>query len=436
VEANAMPRKSVGIEPVVIKKLTPGRYGDGGGLYLLVRPPSAKHAAAGEKDGGRFWLYRYRLTGRMREMGLGAADGNRAVSLKDARAKAAELNALVKSGVDPLAKREADAAAEKAAAQAAQARAKTFRDVAALYVAAHEAGWRNAKHRAQWTSTLETYAYPFMGDLAVGDVVTAHVMAALEPIWRTKPETATRLRGRIEAVIDYAKARGWRSGENPARWRGHVANMLPARSKVQRVEHHAALPWRDMGAFMATLWGEGGLASRALELTILTAARSGEVLGARWGEIEFSEALWTVPGDRMKAGREHRVPLSEAALAVLRKLLPMRDPNAGNWVFPGARAGRPLSNMSMEMLLRRMERGDLTVHGFRSSFRDWCAESTGYQREVAEAALAHTLGDKVEAAYRRGDLFEKRRQLMEAWATFCTQPSLDCKVIYINEKAL
>ena len=418
-----MPRQAAGIEPIKVKRLGPGRYGDGGGLYLLVKPPSTKQAAAGEKDGGRFWLYRYRLSGKpMREMGLGAADGKAAVGLKDARGKAAALHALVKSGVDPLAKREADAEAEKAAAQAAQARAKSFREVAAMYIAAHEAGWRNAKHRAQWDSTLKAYAYPHMGDLPVADVDTAHVMAALEPIWRTKPETATRLRGRIESVIDYAKARGWRSGENPARWRGHVANMLPARSKVAKVEHHAALPWRDVGTFMVALRGEGGLAARALELNILTAARSGETLGATWAEFDLQEGVWAVPADRMKAGRAHKVPLSEAALTVLRGLLPLRDAKQGDWVFPGARTSRPLSNMAMEMLLRRMKRDDLTVHGFRSTFRDWAAESTAFSREVAEAALAHTLSDKVEAAYRRGDLFEKRRKLMDDWATFCARP--------------
>jgi integrase len=293
--------------------------------------------------------------------------------------------------------------------------------VADLYIAAHEGSWRNPKHRQQWRNTLAAEAYPHMGELPAADVDTAHVMAALEPIWRTKPETATRLRGRIEAVLAYAKARGWRSGENPARWRGHVANMLPKRSKVAPVVHHAALPWRDVAAFMADLRAEGGLAPRALELTILTAARSGEVLNARWPEFDLDEAVWTVPAERMKGGKQHRVPLAPAAVALLRSLLVLRDAKRGDWVFPGARTARPLSNMAMEMVLRRMERGDLTVHGFRSSFRDWCAESTGYQREVAEAALAHTLGDKVEAAYRRGDLFEKRRRLMEDWATFCAR---------------
>jgi len=417
-----MPRKAAGIEPVTVRKLAPGRYGDGGGLFLLVRPPSAKQAAAGEKDGGRFWLFRYRVAGKMREMGLGAADGRGAVTLKQARDKAAELYRQVRDGTDPLAQRAVEAAAAKAAAVEAVARGKTFREVAELYIAAHEAGWRNPKHRQQWRNTIAIDAYPHMGDLAVADVDTAHVMAALEPIWRTKPETASRLRGRIEAVLDYAKARGWRIGENPARWRGHVANMLPKRSKVAAVKHHAALPWPAVSAFVADLRAEGGLAARALELTILTVARSGEVLNARWSEFDLDEAIWTVPAGRMKAGKEHRVPLAPAAVALVKALLPLRDADQGDWVFPGGRTGRPLSNMAMEMVLRRMKWSDLTVHGFRSTFRDWCAESTRYQREVAEAALAHTLGDKVEAAYRRGDLFAKRRRLMEDWVTFCARP--------------
>jgi integrase len=344
------------------------------------------------------------------------------VLLKDARTKAAELHAMVKNGIDPLSQRETNAAADRAATAAAQARLKTFKQVAAAYVAAHEAGWTNAKHRDQWTSTLETYAYPAMGDLAVADVDTGHVMQVLSPIWATKTETATRLRGRIESVLDYAKVMGWRSGSNPALWRGHLAKLLPKPAKVRTVENHAALPWRETGAFMATLRTRGGLPARALELAILTAARSGEVLEARWTEFDLKEAVWTVPASRMKARREHRVPLSEAALAVLNKLLPARDAAAGDFVFPGARDGRPLSNMAMEMLLRRMGRDDITVHGFRSSFRTWVAEATAYAGDVAEAALAHAKGDRVEAAYQRGDFYEKRARLMEDWATFCARP--------------
>jgi integrase len=414
-----MPRKAAGLSTLKVRTAAPGRYGDGGGLYLLVKPPNDRKLAGGARDGGRFWLFRYLRSGKMREMGLGAAAGPGATSLADARAKARRLHDTVKAGRDPLADRQADAAAEKASAQQKQAHAKTFREVAALYLAAHEPAWRNQKHRWQWRQTLEANAYPHMGDLPVAEVGTTHVMAALEPIWQTKTETAARLRGRIESVLDYAKARGWRSGENPARWRGHVANMLPRLSKGQRVKHLAALPWGDMGAFVARLRGELGMAARALEFTILTAGRTGEVLGARWDEIDLEGGLWNIPAARMKAGREHRVPLSVAAMGLVTALLPMRDADFEDWVFHGAKRGHPLSNMAMLMLLRRMGHGDITAHGFRSTFRDWAAESTPFEREVVEMALAHSIGDKVEAAYRRGDLMEKRRRLMESWAVFC-----------------
>lgn len=267
-----------------------------------------------------------------------------------------------------------------------------------------------------------------LGDLPVADVDTGAVMRILEPIWREKAETASRLRGRIESILDYAKARGWRDGENPARWRGHVANMLPKRSKVQPVEHHAALPWREIGGFMAGLADQAGLGALALRFTILTAARTGEAIEARWPEIDMVAGVWTVPAARMKAGREHRVPLSDAALAILREVAPLRDDARGGWIFPGARAGRPLSNMAFLMLLRRMGRGDLTAHGFRSAFRDWAAE-TGQPSDVAEAALAHTLGSKVQAAYQRGDLLERRRRLIADWAGFCTRPSTEGEVV-------
>lgn len=294
-----------------------------------------------------------------------------------------------------------------------------FRSVADAYIAAHEPSWRNEKHRSQWRNTLATYAYPYMGDLAVSDVATSHVMAALEPIWATKPETASRVRGRIEAVLDYAKSREWRGGENPARWRGHIANMLPKTTKVASVEHHAALPWLEIGAFMSALRKREAMAARALEFLILTAGRTGEILGAQWSEIDTGSALWTIPKQRMKAGREHRVPLSAAALAVVEAARADPSDDRSPFVFPGTKPGRPLSQMAMLMLLRRMDWGDLTAHGFRSTFRDWCAETTSYPNEMAEIALAHTVGDKVEAAYRRGDMMEKRRRMMEDWANFC-----------------
>jgi integrase len=376
--------------------------------------------------GARFWLLRYSLNGKRREAGLGrAGEGPGDVTLAEARQKTADMRKMIKAGIDPLDQREAEAAAQKAAAQQAAAQTVTFRAVAELYVGAHAAGWRNEKHRDQWRNTLTTYAFPRFGDMPVGDVGTAHVMAALEPIWTEKPETAARVRGRIEAVLDYATARGWRTGENPARWRGHLANMLPARSKVARVAHHAALPWQQIGAFMADLGKReaGSVAALALRFAILTAARSGEVLGARWQEIDLAEAVWTVPAGRMKAGREHRVPLTDAALDVLRQAAAMRTSKAANaFVFPGMKPGKPLSVMALAMVLRRMDRHDLTVHGFRSTFRDWCSERSTFDRDTAEAALAHTVRDKVEAAYRRGDQIEKRRRLMDAWATFCAAP--------------
>jgi integrase len=293
----------------------------------------------------------------------------------------------------------------------------TFKACAEAYIHAHQAGWRNAKHRAQWPATLNTYAYPVFGDLPVQTIDTGLVLRAIEPIWTIKPETASRLRGRIESVIGWAAAKGYRpSGENPARWKDHLENLLPAKSKVRRVEHHAALPYGQLPEFVAELRRQEGVGALALEFAILTAARTGEVIGAQWDEIDTGARLWTIPGARMKAGKEHRVPLSDAAMAIVEAVVALKQ---GDFVFPGAKARRPLSNMALLMTLRRMGRDDLTAHGFRSTFSDWCAERTGYPSEVREMALAHTVGDKVEAAYRRGDLFEKRRKVMENWAVFC-----------------
>ena len=415
-----MPRKAAGLTAAKVRTAKPGRYCDGNGLWLYVRGVDV-----------RSWVLRFQIAGKPREMGLGKADadGTHGLTLAQARSKAAELHRLVRDGVDPLAKREADEAAARAAAQAAAARRKTFREAADAFIASHDAGWRNDKHRAQWGSTLRVYAFPIFGDMPVGDVDSDRVLAAVGPIWATKPETASRVRQRIERILDFARVRGWRSGENPARWRGHLDHSLPARAKVAKVQHHAALPWRDVAAFLVALREEEGLAARALELTILTAARTGEALGVRWPEIDLDAAIWTVPAARMKAGKEHRVPLSDAALAVLRSVQPLRNAERGDWVFPGLRRGRPLSNMAMEMVLRRMQRGDLTVHGFRSTFRDWAAEATSHQREAVEAALAHTLGNKVETAYLRGDLFAKRRRLMDEWAAFCARPAPSGEVV-------
>ena len=371
-----------------------GSYGDGGGLYLQVR--------GREK---RSWLFRFKLHGKAHLMGLGAVAD---VSLAEAREAAAAARRLVRQGINPIDRRRAERAE-----RASKAALNTFADVVELYLAAHEASWRNAKHRQQWRNTLDTYAAPVLGKQGVATIGTAEVARVLEPIWRAKPETASRLRGRIEAVLDYAAARGWRTGENPARWRGHLAKLLPSRAKLARVKHHAALPWQDIPAFMEALNRQSGVAALALRFTILTAARTGEIIGARWAEVDIGKAVWTIRATRMKAGRDHRVPLSEPAIVVLREIVKLGSaPDA--FLFPGAKSGKPLSNMAMAKLLGRMGRDDLTVHGFRSTFRDWCAEATNAPRELAEAALAHTLKDKVEAAYQRGDLLEKRRLLIFA----------------------
>jgi integrase len=359
--------------------------------------------------------------GKRHDLGLGPA-GNEpgAVTLAEARNKVGELRRQAREGTDPAAARIAARLTQRT--QPTQPTGKTFRDVAKLYMDAHAAGWRNAKHAAQWESTLTTYAYPVFGDVPVSEVVTGHVMDALRPIWNEKPETASRLRGRIESVLDYATPLEWRTGPNPARWKGHLASMLPARSKVAKVVHHAALAWADVGAFMAELRKRSGSVALALEFTILTAARTGEALGARWNEIDLGASVWTIPGNRMKAGREHRVPLTEAALTVLAKAKEMATSKAPDaFVFPGRGFGAGLSQMALAMLLRRMGHDDITVHGFRSAFRDWASEATSFDPATAEAALAHVVGDKTEAAYRRGDQLEKRRRLMEAWAEHCAR---------------
>jgi integrase len=401
-----MPRRPEPLTALKVRTAPPGRHGDGNKLYLLVR--SAE---------GAWWVFRYMRGGKMREIGLGRARGSNAVTLAQAREKAAPLYRMVEAGLDPLAEREAEAQARQAEAQVAARRAITFREVAEEYIAANAPGWGNPKHRAQWSSTLATYAYPHLGNVPIGNVTTDHVMAVLQPIWQAKAETANRLRGRIEAVLTAATVRGLRAGENPARWRGHLSEVLPARAKVAPVEHHAALPFAELPVFFLRLQAADGLGARALELAILTAARTNEVLGATWTEIDAAASLWTIPAARMKARREHRVPLSGPATALLRRLATKRE---GEHLFAGQREGKPLSNMALLMALRRMDRGDLTAHGFRSTFRDWAAETTAFPSEVVEMALAHAVGDKVEAAYRRGDLFEKRRELMEAWGTYCT----------------
>lgn len=396
-----MPRKlSNALTPLAVKNAKAGRHADGNGLHLLVK-----------ESGARSWVYRFMLNGKSRDIGLGAA-GPGGITLADARDAATALRLQVKAGVDPLEQRQRIAAETLAAAQAAQIAGITFKSVAETYITANEGGWRNDKHRQQWRNTLATYVYPVIGELPVANVATAHVLQILEPIWKEKAETASRVRGRMETILDAAKARGYREGENPARWRGHIAQILPARSRLQR-GHHKAMPYEAIPEFVSKLRERNAMAALALEFTILTGARSGEVIGAMRAEVDMDKATWTIPAARMKAGKEHRVPLSPRALDILKATEAFSD----DWLFPAAKGGK-LSGMAMSMLLRRMNL-DVTVHGFRSGFRDWAAERTSYAHEVAEMALAHTIENKVERAYRRGDLFEKRRKLMADWATYC-----------------
>jgi integrase len=377
--------------------IAPGHHAVGGvaGLYLYVN-----------EAGARSWALRITIGGKRRHMGLG---GFPDVPLALAKEKARKAREEVEQGLDPIAERRA----VKSKLKAKQATDKTFRQGAEAYIEAHGEAWRNPKHRAQWASSLETYAYPFMGDLLIQDVGLEHVLSTLEPIWKVKTETASRVRGRIETVLDWATARNYRTGENPARWKGHLDHLLATPSKVKKVEHRKALQAEDMTAFMANLAAREGNAARALEFAILTAARSGEVRGATWSEIDFKTKVWTIPGERMKVGKEHRVPLSEWAVQLLTT---QRDQTDNPLVFPAPRGGI-MSDMALIAVMRRME-VDAVPHGFRSTFRDWAGEKTNFARELAEQALAHTLDNKVEAAYRRGDALEKRRKMMVAWADF------------------
>jgi integrase len=368
----------------------PGRHSDGGGLYLVI-----------DKTGSKRWafIYRRKRDGKQSELGFG---GLASVSLARARELAANARTVIASGKDPLEVR--DASNDGGGVPA-------FGAFAQEVIASLESGWRNNKHRAQWHSTIATYCAPIAGKL-VSEITTDDVLGVLGPIWTDKNETASRIRGRIEKILDAAKAKGLRPGENPARWRGHLDHLLPKRQKLQR-GHHPALPWQELPNFVARLRERPAVAALALEFLILTAGRSGEVLGARWQEIDLEARVWTVPPERMKAGREHRVPLSGRACAILQEL---KQVQTSQFVFPAPREGNKLSDMAMEMLLRRMHVQNVTVHGFRSTFRDWCGEATNYPRELAESALAHNVGDAVERAYRRGDALEKRRALMEAWS--------------------
>ena len=396
----------------VARAKRPGMYADGGGLYLQIT------------KGGASWVYRFMLNGRAREMGLGPVH---TITLAEARERATQARKLRLDGVDPIERRRS----ERAAQRVAGAMAMSFRQCGDAFIASHGTGW-GALHRRQWTNSLAQHVYPVIGDVRVQDIDTALVMKVVEPLWRSIPETAYRIRGRIEAVLDWAKVLRYRTGENPARWRGHLDKLLPARSKVRKVEHHAALPYAELPRFMAALREQEGIAARALEFIILTAARTGETRFARWSEFNLLDKTWTVPDRRMKSGKEHRVPLCERTLAILQGMQAHRHADDG-FVFPGSKVSRPLADTVLLRLLQRMGRADLTTHGFRSSFRDWAAEQTHFPSEVVEMALAHTVGSKVEVAYRRTDMFNKRRKLMDAWAEFLSlAPASEGKVVALR----
>lgn len=385
----------------------PGVYGDGDGLYLRV-----------STTGSRSWVYIWIRQGRRKEIGLGSyGSGTGQVSLANARIKAEEARTILGTGGDPA----TDMVERKTAKKIA-----TFGECSDDFIEAMKPTWSNDKHIAQWEMTLKEYAKP-LRKLAIADVTTDDVVRSLKPIWTTKPETAARTRGRIEKVLDYAKARGLRSGENPARWKGHLDHILAPRNKLSR-GHHAAMPFSDVAQFMQDLKLQKGTGARALEFTILTAARSGESRNATWAEFDIEEKLWVVPAERMKAKREHRVPLSERAMEII---LAMKQTELSDMVFPGQEPRKPLSDMSLAAVLKRMEKPEFTVHGFRSSFRDWAAENTNFPRELAEQALAHIVGDATERAYRRGDALLKRRKLMDAWAGYLKRKP-DGKVLDFN----
>lgn len=371
--------------------------------------------------GGRTWILRARVGGKRRDIGLG---GYPAVTLAGAREAARDKRNKIQEGIDPV----EDGRVKKSALASERAAAMTFREAAAAFITTKQAEWANAKHAAQWTATIATYAEPVIGNVLVRDIDTSHIVRVLEPIWGVKTETASRLRGRIESVLDWATVSGYRKGDNPARWRGHLDKLLASPKKIQKVEHHAAVPFSEMGAFMKLLRKAGGVGARALEFAILTAARSGEVRGAVWSEIDLMNSLWTIPAERMKAKREHRVPLTQQAVALLKQLPPGEQTDL---VFT-TETKKQLSDATLTAVLKRMDR-DETAHGFRSTFRDWASECTNYSREVCEMALAHTIGNAVEAAYRRGDLFEKRTALMRDWAAFCGKEPLEAGNLPIKE---
>jgi integrase len=413
-----MAREVEKLDAKTVEKLAKqtGMHGDGGGLYLRVSTETGQCS----------WVLRFMLHGKARWMGLGPYP---LISLADARLRANDERRKLVDKIDPIDLRKQ----ERTKAKLEAVKRVTFAECAAAYIDTHKASWKNAKHRAQWESTLKTYAYPVIGTLPVRSIDTAMVLKVLKPIWGTKTETAKRLRGRIEAVLDYATFAEYRTGPNPAMWKGHLEQALAKPSAIRPVEHHAALPFAELPDFMTELRKQEGVAARAFEFLILTATRTGEVLGARWPEINLATKRWTIPAERMKAGKEHIVPLSPRVIEILETL-----PHDGDYVFPGRDGKKPLSNMAFLMLLRRMGRADLTGHGFRSTFRDWAGDRTSFDHQTIEFALAHGISDKTEASYRRGTAIEKRSQLMSHWADYCASPShvTTAKVVPIREAAL
>lgn len=387
-----------------------GRYADGGGLYLQV-----------SSSGTKSWLFRYMLDGRSHEMGLGPLD---LVPLAEARERSYSCRKLLLDGKDPMAVRES----ERQARRLETAKTMTFRECAIAYIDAHAGEWRNDKHISQWRNTLETYAHPIVGDLSVQSIDQDLVLKVLQPIWTTRTETASRLRGRIESILDWASVRKLRQGDNPARWRGHLDKLLPRPSKIAPHKHHPALPIDDTSDFIRKIQKMETVGARALEFLILTVVRTGGILGARWDEINWKDAIWTVPGERMKGGQIHRVPLTARMMEILHE---MNASKRGELIFPGRKKGKPLSNMALVEIMRGLKRSEVP-HGFRSTFKDWAAERTNFPNEVTEMALAHTISNKVEAAYRRGDLFLKRRKLMEAWTQFCQTVPQEAPVVKLE----
>lgn len=400
-----------------LRRSKPGLFGDGGNLWLQVT--KGKHGPS------RSWIFRYERSGRLRSMGLGSLI---TVSLKDAREAALLCRKQLLAGIDPIEHRNA----ERAAKTAERAKTIAFEAAANAYIAAHRDEWRSEQYAQQWPSSLARYVHPIIGRMPVATIDTPLVLKALQPIWTTMAETASRLRGRIEAILDWATVSGYRTGDNPARWSGHLEYLL-SKPRRRRVEHFPAMPWREVPAFVAELRGVAGVVPRGFEFLLLTAARRDEARLMTWGEVDLATATWTIPAGRMKSGREHRVPLSARAVSILREMEAIRT---NDFVFPGEKRAGSFDKECLRFLLRRLGHGDCTVHGFRSSFRTWAGEATAFPHEVLEQALAHTIPSAVERSYQRGDLFEKRRRLMEAWEKFCSEPTVASgEVVPLREAA-